>query len=73
MAPERQPVQVQDQIEVDGTLTDRVFVSAHTGAGIAQLRARLALLAQRNDVVGASDDNSHLAAEAVVQLGTIDK
>ena len=73
VAPERQPLQVQDQVEVDGNLTDRVFVSAHTGAGIAELRARLAQLAQRNDGVGASDDNSHLAAEAVVQLGTIDK
>jgi GTP-binding protein HflX len=73
VAPERQPLQVQDHIEVDGTLTDRVFVSAHTGAGIAELRARLAQLAQRKNGVGASDDNSHLAAEAVVQLGTIDK
>ena len=60
-------------MELDGTLTDRVFVSAHTGAGIAELRARLAQLAQRKGVVGASDDNSHQAAEAVVQLGTIDK
>jgi len=71
--PERQPLQMQDHLELDGTLTDRVFVSAHTGAGIAELRARLAQLAQRKGVVGASDDNSHQAAEAVVQLGTIDK
>ena len=73
VAPERQPLQMQDHMELDGTLTDRVFVSAHTGAGIAELRARLAQLAQRKGVVGASDDNSHQAAEAVVQLGTIDK
>jgi len=73
VAPERQPLQMQDHLELDGTLTDRVFVSAHTGAGIAELRARLAQLAQRKGVVGASDDNSHQAAEAVVQLGTIDK
>ncbi len=73
VAPERQPLQMQDHMELDGTLTDRVFVSAHTGAGIAELRAGLAHLAQRKGVVGASDDNSHQAAEAVVQLGTIDK
>ncbi|MEO8545811.1 MAG: GTPase HflX [Burkholderiaceae bacterium] len=70
MTPERQPIHVQDQIAVEGVLTDRVFVSAHTGAGIAVLRAQLAKLAQR---AVPSGDNSHLAAEAVVQLGTIDK
>ncbi|MEO7940656.1 MAG: GTPase HflX [Burkholderiaceae bacterium] len=70
ITPERQPIHVQDQIAVEGVLTDRVFVSAFTGAGIAVLRARLAKLAQR---AVASGDNSHLAAEAVVQLGTIDK
>ncbi|MEP6971940.1 MAG: GTPase HflX [Betaproteobacteria bacterium] len=70
ITPERQPIHVQDQVAVEGVLTDRVFVSAFTGAGIAVLRARLAKLAQR---AVASGDNSHLAAEAVVQLGTIDK
>jgi GTPase len=70
---ERQPLQTEDRIEIDGTLTPRVFVSAHTGAGIAQLRAKLAHLAQRGQEGDASSDNSHLAAEAVVQLGTIDK
>jgi GTPase len=71
VAAERQPLQTEDRI--DGTLTPRVFVSAHTGAGIAQLRAKLAHLAQRGQEGDASSDNSHLAAEAVVQLGTIDK
>jgi GTPase len=70
---ERQPLHTQDRIEMDGTLTERVFVSAHTGAGIAQLRAMLAQLAQRGQEGDASSDNSHPAAEAVVQLGTIDK
>jgi GTPase len=70
---ERQPLHTQDRIEMDGTLTERVFVSAHTGAGIAQLRAKLAQLAQRGQEGDASSDNSHPAAEAVVQLGTIDK
>ncbi len=73
VAAERQPLQTEDRIEIDGTLTERVFVSAHTGAGIAQLRAKLAHLAQRGQEGDASSDNSHLAAEAVVQLGTIDK
>jgi len=68
--PERQPLQLQDHMEVDGVLSDRVFVSARTGDGIAMLRARLAQLAQRE---AAGGDNSHLAAEAVVHLGTIDK
>jgi GTPase len=70
---DRQPLQTQDRIEIDGRLTERVFVSAHTGAGIAQLRAKLAQLAQRGPDSDTNSDNSHLAAEAVVQLGTIDK
>ncbi len=73
MEPEHRPLNSCDQIEVEGMLTDRMFVSAHTGAGIADLRARLAQMAQRDGDGGPGDDNSHSGAEAVVQLGTIER
>lgn len=73
MAPEHRPLNTCDQIEVEGMLTDRMFVSARTGAGIADLRARLAQLAQRDGDGTPGDDNSHSGAEAVVQLGTIER
>ena len=39
---ERRPVQLQDQYELDGLPVDRVFVSARSGEGLAQLRQLLA-------------------------------
>ena len=47
----QRPVQVQDEIEVDGTRTPRIFVSAHSGEGLPALRAELA---QRSGSLGAS-------------------
>ncbi len=73
MEPGNEPIQMMDQFEVDGVLTDRLFVSAHTGAGIATLRARLAELAQPVGEEPVAHDNSHLTVEAVVQLGTIER
>ncbi len=67
------PMQLQDQIDFNGEQTDRVFVSARTGAGIAQLRAALAQRARRDNAPDAAPDNSHGDAEAVVQLGTIER
>ena len=38
----RQPLQLEDMIELNGRPTPRLFVSARTGAGLAALRQRLA-------------------------------
>ena len=38
------PLQLQDEMEIDGVALPRVFLSAHTGQGIAGLRERLASL-----------------------------
>nr|WP_057092753.1 GTPase HflX [Comamonas thiooxydans] len=40
--PERQPALLQDMYELDGTPVSRVFVSARSGQGLAQLRQMLA-------------------------------
>ena len=40
--PERQPALLQDMYELDGTPVPRVFVSARSGQGLAQLRQMLA-------------------------------
>lgn len=40
--PERQPAMLQDMYELDGTPVSRVFVSARSGQGLAQLRQMLA-------------------------------
>ncbi len=42
MAPASRPVQLQDLVEQDGAPTTRLFVSAHTGEGLAALRQELA-------------------------------
>ncbi len=46
---ERRPVQLQDRYELDGLPVDRVFVSARSGEGLAQLRQLLAEHALRSD------------------------
>ena len=38
------PLQMQDDMEIDGAKLPRVFLSAHTGQGVAGLRERLASL-----------------------------
>lgn len=71
--PGRRPLQMQDRIDFGGNAVDRVFVSARTGAGIAQLRDLLAHAA----CAGGRIEHAHGifpdAAEAVVQLGTIER
>jgi GTPase len=42
MAPDRQPVRHEDEFELDGVQTPRIFVSARTADGIPLLRKRLA-------------------------------
>ncbi|MGJ7579601.1 GTPase HflX [Variovorax sp. RHLX14] len=38
----QQPLQMQDEMEVDGVRIPRIFVSAHSGVGLPALRAELA-------------------------------
>ncbi len=45
LAPELQPLRLQDQFEVDGVQTPRLFVSAKTLEGVAALREQLARIA----------------------------
>lgn len=73
MEPACRPLQMQDQITFGGNLTERLFVSARTGAGIAALRDMLAQLARREEGSMQASDNFHDDAEAVVQLGTIER
>jgi GTP-binding protein HflX len=39
----QQPLQMQDEMEIDGVWIPRIFVSAHSGIGLPALRAELAL------------------------------
>ncbi len=72
MADDRRPLLRQDKIDINGVQTDRIFVSARTGDGIAELRSFLADLAKR-DGAAPNPDNSCGDVEAVVQLGTIER
>jgi GTP-binding protein HflX len=38
----QQPLQMQDEMDVDGVQVPRLFVSAHSGAGLPALRSELA-------------------------------
>ncbi|MDO8278677.1 MAG: GTPase HflX [Burkholderiaceae bacterium] len=42
LAPEQRPILLQDSFEIAGTTWPRIFVSAHSGEGLAELRALLA-------------------------------
>lgn len=55
MEPERRPLQRVDAMDVEGESVPRVFLSARTGDGLAELRAMLAqrLLSRDESVTGA--------------------
>jgi len=72
MPDDRRPLLRQDKMDINGVQTDRIFVSARTGDGIADLRTFLAGLARR-DTDLPDPDNSCGDVEAVVQLGTIER
>ena len=72
MPDDRRPLQHHDKIDINGVQTDRIFVSARTGDGIADLRAFLAGLASR-DANAPGPDKSCGDPQAVVQLGTIER
>lgn len=73
MEPERRPLQMHDQISFGGNPVDRVFVSARTGVGMAELRELLAQLARPDGEVAQAGAISPGDAEAVAQLGTIER
>ncbi len=74
MEPERRPLVLHDWITFCENQTERLFVSARTGEGMAELRARLAQLARgEGDDEAPGHEKSHGEAEAVVQLGTIER
>jgi GTP-binding protein HflX len=57
----RRPLQLRDEIDVDGVQVLRLFLSARSGEGVAALRAELALRA------GATPEH-HVAAQAGTEL-----
>ena len=66
MDAERQPLQLQDTMEVDGLQVPRIFVSAQKGTGLPALRLQLAEMAK------AALNESPEIIEADVRLGTIE-
>ena len=41
LSPERQPMRIRDEMEIAGSQTPRIFVSARSGSGLAELRTAL--------------------------------
>jgi len=71
LPPERQPLSMEDSFEIDGVAVPRLFLSAHTGQGLAALRQ---LLAQRAKVTSHLDhDAGNLISlpDHDLSLGTI--
>jgi GTP-binding protein HflX len=66
MDAERQPLQLQDTMEVDGLQVPRIFVSAQKGTGLPALRLQLAEMAK------AALNETPEIIEADVRLGTIE-
>jgi len=67
LPPEREPLQLLDSMELQGSSTSRIYLSAHTGVGLDRLRS---LLAQRLPALAASSNPLWQGANA--QLGTIE-
>ena len=63
---EKQPLGLHDQYEQDGVALERLFVSAHSGAGLAQLRQSLSERAGRH--MPLDDDLSVKPLEIPAQL-----
>lgn len=64
----QRPVQLTDSVVVDGVAVDRVFLSAKSGEGMAELRAELARRAQQIDPIAHDSPEYH---EADPRFGTI--
>jgi len=57
--PERRPGVLKDQYDEDGVIMDRLFVSAKTGEGLAQLRQLLSIKATGLNPLIQQDDFTH--------------
>ena len=55
---EHQPIKLEDEFEVDGIQTPRIFVSARNGTGLPALRQRLAGIARDAGLSGLPDVHS---------------
>ena len=69
---EHMPHHLRDTMEIDGIQMDRFFVSAKTGAGLADLRLHLASLAFKDRATAGRGNYALGGAEADVRLGTIE-
>jgi len=69
---EHMPHHLRDTMEIDGIQMDRFFVSAKTGAGLADLRLHLASLAFKDRATAGRANYALGGAEADVRLGTIE-
>ncbi|WP_280189639.1 GTPase HflX [Delftia sp. PS-11] len=67
--PDRRPVQLQDRYELDGLPVDRVFVSARSGEGLAQLRQLLADQALRAASADGADDEGEEVVDGAMPPG----
>ena len=67
--PDRRPVQLQDRYELDGLPVDRVFVSARSGEGLAQLRQLLADQALRAASADGVDDEGEEVVDGAMPPG----
>ena len=65
---DRRPLTLHDQYEQDGTALERLFVSAHSGAGLAQLRLSLAERAGRLIPLDDQDDAKPLEIPAQLPM-----
>ncbi len=61
LAPEHTPLKLEDEFEIDGVQTPRLFVSARDGAGLPALRQRLASMAT---TVSLEDDAADMPPDA---------
>jgi len=68
--PARRPIALQDSMMVEGRPIQRVFVSARTGEGVAQLRELLGQLVRAAGQAAQAGDNRPAPADDVVQSGT---
>jgi GTP-binding protein HflX len=72
LAPESRPLRLADEMEIDGQRVPRLFLSAHSGEGLDQLRAELAQRATSVQAAIPPADGAEWA-DAEHALGTINE
>lgn len=63
LAPELQPIRLEDEYEIDGIQTPRIFVSARTLSGVPALRERLSAISGLSKEAQENGVNCPLSAE----------